>query len=370
MLNSTDVFVIGGGPAGLAAAVAARRRGFRVMLADGAEPPIDKACGEALLPDGVEALERLGIQIPSTEAWSLRGIRFLSASRSADARFTSQPGIAIRRTALHGLMSERAEQLGVQLFWQTAVKGISHEEVELEGRRIRTRWIIGADGANSRVRRWAGLDVGPRPRLRFAFRQHFRVKPWTDHVEVYWGDRCQGYATAVSREQVCVALASHDSQMRLEEGLNGFAALRANLAHAEVVSSERGAITGNRQFRRVSKGRVALIGDASGTVDAITGEGMGLAFCQAVALAEALQNDDPASYQREHRRLSRRPLWMARLMLTLDRRPRLQERTLEVFQKHPEVFRRLVELHVGILPPSHIVKDGLTLGWGLLRARS
>ena len=51
--DATDVFVIGGGPAGLAAAIAARGRGFRVLVADGAQPPIDKACGEGLLPTGV-----------------------------------------------------------------------------------------------------------------------------------------------------------------------------------------------------------------------------------------------------------------------------------------------------------------------------
>jgi len=45
-LNSTDIFIIGGGPAGLAAAIAARQRGFRVVVADGAQMPINKPCGE------------------------------------------------------------------------------------------------------------------------------------------------------------------------------------------------------------------------------------------------------------------------------------------------------------------------------------
>ena len=45
MMTTTDVFVIGGGPAGLATAIAARQRGFDVVVADGAQPPIDKPCG-------------------------------------------------------------------------------------------------------------------------------------------------------------------------------------------------------------------------------------------------------------------------------------------------------------------------------------
>jgi len=185
-------------------------------------------------------------------------------------------------------------------------------------------------------------------------------------MEVYWGERCQGYATAVSGEQMCVALASNDPRLRLEAGLRSLPQLAARLKGAEIISGERGALTGNRAFTRVWRGNVALVGDASGTVDAITGEGLGLSFRQAVALAECLTADDLARYQLEHRKLSRRPAWMARLMLLMDRRPGLQRRTLDVFRKHPEIFRRFLELHLGDLPPLRIVKDGLTLGWGLL----
>lgn len=187
-------------------------------------------------------------------------------------------------------------------------------------------------------------------------------------MEVYWGDRCQGYATAVSNEQVCIALASHDPGMRLEEGVRALPRLSERLREARIVSRERGALTGNRSLRRVWRKNVALIGDASGTVDAITGEGIGLAFRQAAILAECLASEDVRRYQIEHRRLGLRPRWMARLMLMLDGRPDLQRRTLRVFQNRPEVFRRLLALHVGTLAPLDLVGDGLSLGWGLLTA--
>src|SRR5712691_625139 len=106
--NPVDVFVIGGGPAGLATAIAARRHGLSVVLADGAVPPIDKPCGEGLMPDGVEALHQLGITIPEGDAHPFRGIRFVSGGRKAEAEFPRGTAYGIRRTNLHRVMLDHA----------------------------------------------------------------------------------------------------------------------------------------------------------------------------------------------------------------------------------------------------------------------
>lgn len=369
MSNTTDVFVIGGGPAGLAAAIAARQQGLRVLVADGAKPPIDKACGEVLMPDAITALARLGIFLPAADRSTLHGVRFVGSGVSAEAAFPSDTAaVSIRRTVLHRIIAERAATLGVGLLWQSVVTGIRGEEVLLGNRSVRTSWIIGADGANSRVRRWADLDAYSHTKLRYAFRRHYRVAPWNDRMEIHWGKRCQGYATAVGNDQVCVAAASSSPDLRLESALAEFPELDARLRGAESTSAERGAVSANRTLRRVWKRNVALIGDASGTVDAITGEGLGLAFGQALALANCLQANTLIGYQAAHRRLALRPSLMARLMLTLDGRPTVQQRTLQVLRKHPEIFRHLLALHAGTLSPIHLAADGLTLGWGLLTA--
>src|SRR4029077_1684942 len=203
---------------------------------------------------------------------------------------------------------------------------------------------------------------------RYSFRQHYRVAPWTDRLEIYWGKHSQAYASAVSDDQVCVAVASRESELRLEQALTTFPELNTRLRGAETSSAERGAVTANRKLRRVWRRNIALIGDASGTVDAITGEGLGLSFRQAAVLARCLGSGNLAPYQAAHRSLALRPLLMARLMLTLNGRPRFQQRILRVFRERPDVFRRLLALHVGFPSSFRLALDGITLGWDLLTA--
>ena len=344
---SSSVFVIGGGPAGLAAAIAARRNGFEVTLADAARPPIDKACGEGLMPDSLAALNRLGVQIDPDAGYPIRGIRFLGDGASVEANFPHGWGIAIRRTRLHQILADHAASIGVNLLWGTRVASSSDIPP--------CRWIIGADGQNSRVRRAAGLDHATRSSFRFGFRRHYWAAPWTDFVEAYWGERCQIFVTPVNQDEVCVALLCRDPQLRLDDALPQFPDLQHRLAGAASSDMERGAVTYSRRLKRVFDGSAVLIGDASGSVDAITGEGMGLSFRQAAVLGDALATGNLAAYQAAHRRLGRRPAAMARLMLMLDRSPRLRRVALHAMAFEPAIFGGLLAIHVADPAPAQAV---------------
>jgi menaquinone-9 beta-reductase len=371
--NPVDVFVIGGGPAGLATAIAARRYGLSVVLADGAVPPIDKPCGEGLMPDGVEALRQLGITIPEGQAYPFRGIRFVSDAAKAEAEFPRGTAYGIRRTDLHRVMLDHASACGVHMLWQAAVTGLHPEGALVAGELVRARWVVGADGTSSRVRSWArldrhDLDETPKKNLRFAFRRHYRVAPWTAFMELYWGRHCQVYVTPVGREEVCVALISSSQRLRLDDGLDEFPDLCSRLENAELASSERGAITITRRLRRVYHGRTVLVGDASGGVDAITGEGLCLTFRQAALLGDCLASGDLARYQEGHRALIRRPALMARMMLFMARHSLLRQRTMQVFQSNPRSFAGMVAMHVGEGSARHHISNGIALGWELLKA--
>jgi flavin-dependent dehydrogenase len=392
--NPCDVLVAGGGPAGLAAAIAARRHGLSVVVADGAVPPIDKSCGEGLMPDGVEALHYLGITIPKGEAYPFRGIRFVSDGIQAEAAFPRGPAYGIRRTHLHRIMVDHAAASGVHMLWQTAVTGLHPEGALVAGELVRARWVVGADGVSSRVRAWANLDrhewdatsdatlnatqnAPQNKNLRFGFRRHYRVTPWTEFMELHWGRHCQVYVTPVSHEEVCVALVSSSPKLRLgsrilgqrvEDALGEFPELLARLKAAEPASSERGAITVTRRLRHVFRDRTVLVGDASGGVDAITGEGLCLGFRQAALLGECMASGDLARYQKGHRRLMRRPVLMARMMLFLANHPHLRQRTMQVFQSSPRSFAGMLAMHVGAGSTRDHIANGIALGWELLKA--
>jgi flavin-dependent dehydrogenase len=354
--QSTDVFVVGGGPAGLAAAIAARLKGFDVVVADTARPPIDKACGEGLMPDSFGALRSLGVVLNDPEhSFPFRGIRFHGSGVSIEAMFPDGQGIGIRRTRLHEVLIARARDAGVSMLWGRRVNGLSGETVLLDDGAVRCRWVIGADGQNSRVRRWAGLDEVRCESTRYGFRRHYRIAPWTDHMEIYWGSGRQMYITPVSTREVCVAVLSRDSRLRMDDVLPRFPELHRNLRSAVASTAERGSVTASRRLPRIFRNRTILVGDASGSVDAITGEGMSLCFHQALALAEALVDEDLDGYHAAHRRLMRRPAFMAGLMLSLDRCPWLRPVALRAMAFEPAIFAKLLALHVGAAAPVAVV---------------
>ncbi len=364
-LPKTDVAVVGGGPAGLAAALAARRVGLKVSVVELGAPPIEKACGEGLMPDGVAALRALGVSLDG-HGRPFRGIRFLDERHVAEASFPQQAGIGIRRSDLHRLLVATAEAAGVDMLWRTRARAIESEGVRTDEGLLCCRWIVGADGVHSGVRRWAGLEPARESRRRLGLRRHFRAKPWTDFVEVHWAKGEQAYVTPVGPEEVCVALLGRAEEAGFDNLERRFPRLDEKLGDAEPGSSLRGAPTGTMRLGRVTRANVALVGDASGAIDAISGDGLALALHEAAALGEALRQGDLAHYESRHREICRAPFLIARLLLLMDRHESLRSVALQGLASGPGIFNGLLATHVGARHPAAASLDIAALGLRLL----
>ena len=353
-----DILVIGGGPAGLATAIRARQEGLAVTLVDGGQPPIDKACGEGLMPDGVALLGRLGVVLPEDRCRTLCGVRYLEDDIVVEAPFPGPPGLGVRRLDLHRALVHRAGTIGVDLHWGVRVTGLegnfpgAADGVATDDGPMRARWLVAADGLHSPLRRAAGMEGTSAHCRRFGLRRHFAIAPWTDHVEVHWSDGVEAYVTPLGGDLVGVALLFADHPPDFDRLLRRFPALARRLAGATPASRQRGAGPLEQRTRGVVRGNLALVGDAAGYLDAITGEGLSLAFHDAAAVVEAIVRGNLAIYAAAHRRMARVPTSLIRLALFVDRHPRVRRRVMRALAADPRLFRALLAVHVRVRPPA------------------
>ena len=296
-----DVAIVGGGPVGLVAAIDARLAGLTVVVIEQRHGTIDKACGEGLMPGALPVLARLGVD---PAGMPIMGITYNQGTRSVSHRFVGSPGRGVRRTTLHAALSWRAEELGVvrrcakvDQLEQTA------DEVTVAG--TTARYLLACDGLHSTVARLVGLALpAPRRSRRYGIRQHYELKPWGDTVEIHYSRRAEIYITPIAANAVGVAMlgAQHTD---FDAAIADIPDLAARLEGARLLSSRRGAGPFRQRTRARTAGRVLLVGDASGYVDAITGEGLRLGFAQALSAVGCVVAKDPHRYEREWTRITR-----------------------------------------------------------------
>lgn len=368
-----DLVVVGGGPVGLATAIHARLRDLSVVVLEARRPPLDKACGEGLMPEGVDALAAMGVRLPPGASLPFAGIRYVDGDVVAEGRFARGEGLGVRRTVLSRALRARAEALGATLLDGTPMQRFSRASggvrVETPAGDFETPLLVGADGLHSRVRREVGLERrAPFAPPRHGLRRHFGVVPWSGCVEVHWVDGVEAYVTPVARDEVGVALLWRGRSARYEELLARFPALTARLAGAGARSRVRGAGGFHQRVRRRYAERVALVGDAAGYLDAITGEGLTIGFRCAEALASVVAEGRPlADYERAFRERSASLFRMTRLLLLVAAVPPLRRRVVRTLAARPDLFDRFLAITAGQAPLRALgVGGALSLARGLV----
>ena len=354
---SYDVAIVGGGPAGLAVALEAVLRGFSAAVFERRRGPVDKACGEGLMPAGIRSLERLGVMalMDRDEMAPFETISYIQEDgRAAVGRLPGTGGFGIRRVALARAMTRRAREVGVALHEHCAVR--SHRvdgcgvTLETDAGSVRAKLLVAADGLHSPLRRAEGLDRRPTGPLRFGLRRHASIAPWSASVEVHFAPDAEAYVTPAGRHRVGIAfLWEHgrlDSSVSFDTILARFPVLQARLANAPWDSSPRGAGPLRQSCSTRTKDRFVLAGDAGGYLDAITGEGLSLAFDGAAALAEVLPDalalgatqSSLLPYELAMERLFRKHARLASLLVSIARRPRLRRFVVDRLMARPGLF--------------------------------
>jgi len=154
---------------------------------------------------------------------------------------------------------------------------------------------------------------------------------------------------------------------RSREIVAGIPELTQRLKGAEIVTRERGAITTTRRLKCVTRENIALVGDASGSVDAVTGEGLALGFRQALKLTDAISRDDLTLYENLHPTMMRLPQVMSRILLLMGRWPVLRQRALRTMAGDPAIFQALLGVHLGEKPlRQFLLQQGPGFGLRLL----
>ncbi len=322
-----DIAILGGGPAGTAAAITAASAGERVLLLERGRLPRHKVCGEFISPDGVALLKQLGLAALLRQSPRIAAARIFAGASVAETAL-APPAMAISRYELDEALWKRAVRTGADCRLQVearAIKGSAPFHIETSGGDFTARAVINASGRWSNLRR-SRLSRQPREKW-VGWKAHFREAEPASSVDLYFfpGGYCGVQPLGEGRVNACAMVRAEAA-----DSINQVLTLHPRLGQR------------SREWRQVSKtvttsplvfappqaeeGGVLFVGDAAGFIDPFVGDGISLALRSGMMAAQALEHararNDPVSeaaaiyrrrYQSELRPLFRNAGWLRQL---------------------------------------------------------
>ena len=310
-----------------------------MIVVEPREGAIDKACGEGLMPGAVPALARLGVH---PRGFPLRGVDYRDGRRNAAHRFVAGNGLGVRRTTLHAALRARAEELGARFVDRSRRERRAGFDRCASAAGIRADWLLAADGLHSTVARELGLALpAPAARRRYGQRRHYAVEPWSDLIEVHWTPAGEIYVTPTAEGMVGLALLARQGT-HFDDAIAAAPELAARIRGAEPASALRGAGPFRQRTRARVAGRALLVGDASGYVDALTGEGIRIGLDQARAAVAAVNAGRPEGYEVAWERATRDFRRLTGALVRLATSP-LRPAIVPIAKAAPGLFEGAVE---------------------------
>lgn len=336
-----DVLVVGAGPSGASAAFWLATLGHRVVVIDKKRFPREKTCGDGLTPRAVRQLNDMGLADQLTEFQRFDGLRSIGHGITLELAWPDHPdfpnyGYVVRRSELDDMVANRAVKAGATLLPATEATEPLIEDGEVVGamvldkdtgatRAIRARYVIVADGANSRFGRALGTSRNRTYPLGMAIRGYFTSPlhddPWIEsHLDIRDrdGNHLPGYGwifpVGDGTVNVGVGLLSTFTGWKNVNTSHLMDAFCATAPERWGISPETstGPPTGGRLptggsvMPRVGS-TYLVVGDAAGSVNPFNGEGISLAYetgrLAADAVDLALQTGDNLALETYSQRL-------------------------------------------------------------------
>jgi geranylgeranyl reductase family protein len=373
-----DLLVVGAGPAGAAAALEVRRLrpDATVALVDKATFPRDKACGDGLGPHAVDELAALGADGVLDGYPPIRGLRLRSPRGLEVAGDPARPNHVVPRAVLDARLVAAAQAAGAELLCGTAVRRLEqHDGLVVADGELAARVVVGADGANSTVRRLLGAPANPDRALAIAVRGYAPAPPGRPEQLIAWV--AEGWPAYVWSFPTGTGVANVGYGL-LRSRFHGDRAelhrrLRDLLPGAE---PDPGSLRAHHlpfsSFRPPpGAGQVLLAGDAASLVNPLSGEGIYYALASGRLAAQAAlcaPRDPLPAYRRLLARALGRHLRHASVLARAIHAPALAEAGLGAAAASPAMFDTLVELGLGQARITPRLLAALPLG--LVRARA